>query len=463
LTSSRFSDRNPRDPEREGTIVRRLNRILLGLGGFIVVVLATAEPAAATFPGQNGKIAFASGTTSHIYTMNPDGGAVSQLTHDALSDFRSAWSADGSKLVLESFVPEHNRDIFVVNADGTGRVQLTNTFEDELMPTWSPDRRHIAFVLIGDIYTMNSDGTGVTNLTNHSFDFAFSPSWSPDGSKIAFDCVKPLGGEDICVMNADGSDVRNLTPENPNGVDGLPDWSPDGTKLVYISAGLGQSYDIFTMNADGSGKRNLTNNHLYNIDPKWSPDGTKIVWDRGYQDIYVMNADGTGVTRLTDSEHGFSGSVPSWQPIPETDMPPASPTDLVADSGNGTVTLDWSDNAEPDLDHYDVFRSTAIGGPYTKTSASPVTVSDYLDIGLVNGATYYYVVTAVDKAGNSSGYSAEVSGTPTAPATPPGPQRSDFKNDAKFCKAKRAFLGESTFRSKYGGGANSFGKCVSAK
>ena len=45
----------------------------------------------------------------------------------------------------------------------------------------------------------------------------------------------------------------------------------------------------------------------------------------------------------------------------------------------------------------------------------------------------------------------------------PGPQRSDYKNAAQFCKAERDFLGESQFRAKYGGGANAYGKCVSGK
>jgi hypothetical protein len=73
--------------------------------------------------------------------------------------------------------------------------------------------------------------------------------------------------------------------------------------------------------------------------------------------------------------------------------------------------LNWDDNTESDLAGYNVYRSTTAGGPYTKIAALPTT-SDYTDSGLVNGTTYYYVVTSVDQAANESGFSNEASATP---------------------------------------------------
>jgi len=92
-------------------------------------------------------------------------------------------------------------------------------------------------------------------------------------------------------------------------------------------------------------------------------------------------------------------------------------------AGTGQVSVDWSDNAEPDLDHYVVYRSTTLGGPYAQISPSAVTESEYLDTGLNDATTYYYVVTAVDAAGNASGYSDEASAfvvDATAPSVPLG-------------------------------------------
>lgn len=98
-------------------------------------------------------------------------------------------------------------------------------------------------------------------------------------------------------------------------------------------------------------------------------------------------------------------------------VPPAAPTGLTAVSGDGVVNLDWADNSESDLDQYDVFRSTILGGPYGLLSS--VTTSQHLDSSVSNDTTYYYVVRARDQGGASSPNSAEVSGTPSSVDIPP--------------------------------------------
>jgi hypothetical protein len=92
--------------------------------------------------------------------------------------------------------------------------------------------------------------------------------------------------------------------------------------------------------------------------------------------------------------------------------PPPAPTNLVATAGNGQVGLSW--NASSGATSYNVKRSTTSGGPYT-TIASPTSTS-YTDTGVTNGTTYYYVVSAVNTAGESAN-SSQVSATPTASAT----------------------------------------------
>jgi subtilisin family serine protease len=92
--------------------------------------------------------------------------------------------------------------------------------------------------------------------------------------------------------------------------------------------------------------------------------------------------------------------------------PPAAPTGLVATGGNGSVSLDWNDNTEPDLAGYRVYRSTTSGSGYVEISTGLVIASAYLDTSVSNGTTYYYVVRAADTSGNLSGNSNEASGTP---------------------------------------------------
>ncbi|HUP32611.1 MAG TPA: S8 family serine peptidase [Gaiellaceae bacterium] len=101
------------------------------------------------------------------------------------------------------------------------------------------------------------------------------------------------------------------------------------------------------------------------------------------------------------------------EPPPDDTTPPAAPTGLTAAAGNASVSLDWANNSESDLAGYNVYRSTTSGEPYAKVNGSPVTSSSYGDSGLTNGATYYYVVRAVDNSNNESASSNQASATPT--------------------------------------------------
>ena len=94
-------------------------------------------------------------------------------------------------------------------------------------------------------------------------------------------------------------------------------------------------------------------------------------------------------------------------------MPPAAPTGLTATAGDISVSLDWADNTEPDLMEYDIYRSMTSGSNYASIYSGAVT-SDYVDSDVINGTMYYYVVTAIDASSNESGFSNEVSATPSA-------------------------------------------------
>jgi fibronectin type 3 domain-containing protein len=100
---------------------------------------------------------------------------------------------------------------------------------------------------------------------------------------------------------------------------------------------------------------------------------------------------------------------------PDNSVPvPAQPTHLTASLVDSQVNLMWS--TVTDATYYNVKRSSTSGGPYT-TIAANVTGATYSDVGLVNGTTYYYVVTAANSGGESSNSNA-ASATPVAPITP---------------------------------------------
>ena len=118
----------------------------------------------------------------------------------------------------------------------------------------------IAFVsdLTGDveIYTVNADGSALVRLTK-SEGMDLAPSGSPDGQKLAF-ASERNGNFDIYVTTVDGTgSARQLTKDPAN--DSFPVWSPDGRKIAFISTRNGNDTEIFVMDADGSNLIQLTN------------------------------------------------------------------------------------------------------------------------------------------------------------------------------------------------------------
>jgi fibronectin type 3 domain-containing protein len=114
------------------------------------------------------------------------------------------------------------------------------------------------------------------------------------------------------------------------------------------------------------------------------------------------------------NSYGQSANSAEASATPVAPPPPAAPTGLTATAGNAQVALSWT--ASTGATSYNVKRSTVTGGPYTKIS-SP-TATNFTDTGLANGTKYFYVVSAVNAAGEGAN-STEASATPTASATPP--------------------------------------------
>jgi TolB protein len=220
----------------------------------------------ATFPGENGKIAFhRDGINYEIYVMNADGTSQTRLTNNTDLDAEPIWSPDGTKIAFRSDRDNHNYQIYVMNPDGSEQTNISNNPAADIHPDWSPDGTKIAFgsdrAGSYQIYVMNADGSEQTRLTNPAF--GYQPSWSPDGTKIAFSSSRD-GNSEIYVMNADGTSQTRLT--NNAAIDEQPSWSPDDTEIAFISS---RDYQVYVMNADGSEQTNISNNPAVHDNPDW--------------------------------------------------------------------------------------------------------------------------------------------------------------------------------------------------
>jgi Tol biopolymer transport system component len=312
----------------------------------VVALLALPAATAQAWPGLNGYLAYGSNRTGSqfsddVYVSPLDVETAKQLTFRRADDGQPAWSPDGRRLAFKTAQFGSNQ-LAVINADGTGETLLTRTFRfSEGQPAWSPDATKLLYrrtpenplVQNGDTWVLDVEASAkdptqpVTQAVLLRTGDERYPSYSPDGTQIAFrgdlDLAEPSGDEEIYVMNADGTDVRQLTSNTD--FDSAPSWSPDGRLILFERALAGtftpgveaQEKDVYVMRADGTDVRRLTDSPGLDEGPELSPDGTKIAFSSardGQQEIYVMDADGSNPRRLTDNP--ARDESPDWQALP---------------------------------------------------------------------------------------------------------------------------------------------------
>ncbi len=246
-----------------------------------------------------------------------------------------AYSPDGKRIAFttsETAGGALHGYIYTVNADGSDVRQIADIGTETPQLAWSSDSRQLAFVAALSagfgIYVVDLTclDTSTSCMLSPAFlGYGTNPSWSPNGEKIAFVVNAALDRDlpnlDIYVMNADGSNRIDLTPDNFQEMD--PAWSPDGQLIAYYSSRAPNG--IYTMKPNGADATFLTDGS----NPTWSSDGQYIAfvserdnkgkviqvsdWNAPAQALYIISRDGTKVVRLTFNDREYINSY-VWLP-----------------------------------------------------------------------------------------------------------------------------------------------------
>lgn len=311
-------------------------------------------------PVRNGLIAFvrdaADGSGEAIYTVGPDGttGEAGLVADSGLVHYAQlTWSPGGRRLAFVGTLAEEvngSTEIFVVDADGSNLVQLTQNDVDDDSPAWSPDSTLVAFrqapmdssaPFDSSVVVIGADGSGARVLGPGS-----NPVWSPDGLQLAM-TVPQAGVAHIWVQATDGADRRQVSAVSV--ASGPPAWSPDGQRLVVSSSGLflvevasgsitpltaepgslpawsidrtiafsttgSASPGVFIVFSDGSGLRRVSADLSVAARPRWAPAGRSLLLGAENSGSPVAVVDLVSGNLTLVSEDVGTNRSPAWQP-----------------------------------------------------------------------------------------------------------------------------------------------------
>jgi hypothetical protein len=365
-------------------------RALAAAAAAVAGALDVSIPAAATAPGDNGRIVFASDrgfpagdpVDNDIFAVDRDGSAMVNLTpdtaHQGANDVEPAVSPDGEWVYFRSDRVTPTAGAFEIwrmrATDGASKQQLTHApASTETQPAVSPDGATVAFtsnrpvggVGFSRIWAMDADG-GDERVLVDTFASAVGTfnighaEWSPDGSALVFSADNPpYGVWRVAAAGYAPGSGQDPPVQLTTQQDRAPTYSPDGGTIAFQRAG-----DIWLVDADGDDERNLTASGIGVVDgdPVFSPDGTALAFRRqqsGSSEIVIRDlSSGTEAELIDDGPPGFGGpndAWPAWAPLAvATDSTPpvvTVPDDLeVEATGPSGATVTFGASAVDETD-----------------------------------------------------------------------------------------------------------------
>lgn len=310
---------------------------LAGLCGFALLAISLSDRGGAAYPGTNGKIAFSYGATyesTGIYTANADGSSATKLTSGPY-DFAPSFSANGAKIAFN-----RDRGLVVMNADGTGQVQIsTGAHAENTTTTWQSNYKDGAETI---------PEVKIQSRTTSGYGY-YDPIFTPDGSQLVVAesvdnsvetsiCAVEKAKDEDCIDYSDpgayfdydyecgechehlvtvnsttGALISQVTPKTTNVNDFDQTVAADGKIAFRRGTSSSATSGIFVINSPGAAPVQLTSGYG-DRSPDFSPDGTKIVFDRGGNEFGVMASTGGAVTLVTPPPAPAGGYASSYSP-----------------------------------------------------------------------------------------------------------------------------------------------------
>ena len=401
--------------------------------------------------GQKSRIIVSNASGYAAFTMYPNGSRMVLITpcmETPTTDLITGYPhhVDGSVAYVTNKTP------FTLTASDSGSGVNFTKYRIWSLERWSAWNFYTEpFVIDGEdgvtfLEYWSVDNVGLEEtVRNSTFILDNSPPMTHiamAGPNYGTSPIYVAGGTSISISSMDeGSDVteswyqidsepfrRYVSPFDLSPYQGLHElrfWSVDNLGNYEVPKSAPVFVDIEPPNANAGPDRIVDEGTLLTLNGSLSRDNAAIreyLWSfsdvllYGVIAFYRFSEPGDYLINLTVTDIvGMKDTDMVWVYVSDA-TPPSPPTGLRVEAENrGVLRLVWNPTQEADLSGYSIYRSSNSGGPYARMNTDLVPNALYIDLGLPDGSTFFYVVTAIDMSGNESPHSGEVIGTTILP------------------------------------------------
>ena len=291
----------------------------------LILLCANLSPLFAKAP-TTPKILFTSTRDGNreIYVMNPDGSEQVNLTQHRAEDLQAVWSPTGEEIL---FVSDRDgiRDLYLMKPDGSDVRRVFKKFVYRYHPTWAPDGKRIAHM--HKAHDLRASIIYIATLgkqKEESFVNALYPAWSPDGAEIACSVGGPGQEARLALINIRTGEREFLLPVNERGGQSFPSWSAAGDKLAFswndnplpplavgefVPEAWQDKLTIYIINRDSTGLRQIVDEAGPKaMAPALSPNGEEVLYTQEVNEnlqIFKVDVDSGVQTQLTHIKRNF--------------------------------------------------------------------------------------------------------------------------------------------------------------